>query len=293
MNRILRLLNAKEYPKEYDFEFLAPGLVNYKDIECGICNLDKEVIDDMLPSFIGKPVTILHQKAKPEDLEKITNGNVFATYFDAASGKYRCKFIATTDEAHQKIKDGWKVSCAYDVQTLGPGGTRHAIPYNQNILKGSFTHLALVPPDKARYEDSTGGPVVDGMLVFNNAIGEANLLSDKPTQEVNSMFKFKFHFPVTVEKLENSVDPEKTFVEVSKDKKVSVKDLIAAFNAKATATEKSEEVSEDSLLEILNSKGEKVQVSVKDLVAAYNGESASAEDKEKEKKENGKCHVRR
>lgn len=288
MNRIFKFQNASQWPSVYDFEFLCPGLVNYKDIKCGICNLDKEVIDAMLPSFVGKPVTIGHVKATPAELEKITNGNVISTYFDAASGKFRVKFLVTTDEAHQKIKDGWKVSCAYDVLALDrTGGRRHAVPYDQDILKGTFTHLAICKPDEARYEDSTGGPVDDGMLVFNNSMGEALLLKDKPTQEANSMFKFKFHFPVTVEKLENSVDPEKTFVEVSAGKKVSVKDLIAAFNSKAVVTDKSEEVSEDSVLEIVNSTGETVKVTVKDLVEAFNASDAeAAKAKEAEDKEN-------
>lgn len=289
MNRLFKFIkeaqNATQYPAAYDFEFLEPGLVNYKDIECGICNLDKEVIDAMLPSMIGKPLTILHQKAKPEDLEKISNGNVFNVYYDQPSGKYRCKFIATTDEAHKNIAKGWKVSCAYDVHKLGPGGFRNAVPYQQSILNGTFTHLALVPEDKARYEDSTGRIVDNAMLVFNNSIGEATLLRDKPIQEAKSMLKFKFHFPVSIESVANSVDSEKTLVEVSKGKKVSVKDLIAAYNSKSEVLENSEEVSEDSLLEIQNSKGETIKVSVKDLVEAYNGEASASDDEAAKKKE--------
>lgn len=281
-NRLIKLMsakNAQEFPDFYDCEFLCPGLVSYKDIDRGICNLDKEVIDAMLPSILGKPVTINHQDVEPKTLERVANGYVIGAYFDPVTGKYRAKFIVTTDEARQKIADGWKVSCAYDVHELGPGGKRHAVPYQQNIMKGCFTHLAIVPPDKARYEESTIDAVNAGMMVFQNSTGEAHLFSDKPKQEVPPMLKFKFHFPLSIEKLENSVDPEKTFVEVAAGKKISVKELITAYNS--VSTTKTEDVNEDSIMEIQNSVGETVKVSVKDLVAAYN---ATDEDEAKKKK---------
>lgn len=291
MNRLIKILNAKQWPKEYDCEFIAPGLVSYKDIDCGICRLDKETIDSMLPSFIGKPLTILHQKCNPGTLDKVLNGVVTGCYYNAQTGKFHAKFIATTDEAHQRIADGDSVSCAYDVDvsTLGPGGTMHGIPYHQQINGGTFTHLAIVPADKARYEDSYIDAVDSGMRVFQNSKGEGRLLRDKPKQEDKSMLKFKFHFPLSIEKVENSVDPENTFVDI-KGKKVSVKALIDAHNSKKQ--ENVEEVSEDSQIEILNSKGEKVKVSVKDLVEAYNSTDEDeamkkkTEDDEKKEMEN-------
>lgn len=300
MNRVFKIIiaqNAQTFPKEYDCEFIGPGLVNYADIDCGFCRLDKETIDNMLPSFVGKPLTVLHQTVTPENFEKMAHGYVTNTYFDPGSGKYRAKFIATTDEAHKKIRDGWKVSCAYkvDQQTLGPGGTLHAIPYQQEIRNGNFTHLALVPAGKARYEDSTIvalNSVDSGFRVFENSKGEARLLFNKPKQEEKPMLKFKFHFPVTIEKVENSVDPATTFVEIS-GKKVAVKDLVDAFNSRqADPKENTAEVDEESVIEIQNSTGEVIKVSVKSLVEAYNAADSDekskkdAEDKEQKDMEN-------
>lgn len=283
MNRLIKIIkaeNATVWPKEYDCEFIAPGLVSYKDVKSGICRLDKEAIDSMLPSFIGKPVTILHQECTPETLDKVINGLVTNCYYNSDTGKFHAKFIATTDEAHKKIADGYSVSCAYEVNqsTLGGGGRLHGIDYHQHINGGTFTHLAIVPADKARYEDSYIEAVDSGMRMFQNSIGEARLLQDKQKPEEKTMLKFKFHFPLSIEKVENAVDPDKTFVTIE-GKKVSVKALIDAHNAKSQ--ENTEDVSEDSKLEILNSKGEKVQVSVKELVDAYN---SSDEDDEKKKK---------
>lgn len=276
--------NAVKYPDFHDCEFLCPGLVNYKDIKCGICNLDKEVIDEMLPSLLGKPLTILHQKVTPQTLEKVANGYVVNAYYDPASGKYRAKFIATTDEAKNKIDSGWKVSCAYDVLQLGEGGKRHAVPYDQNILKGVFTHLALVPPDKARYEESTIDSIAPEMLVFNNAFGEGNISLDKPKQEAKNMaLKFKFQFPLKVEN-STELDIDKTNVEV-KGKQVPLKALIEAYNSKGANEGTSQEIDEDTKIEFTNSKGETESVSVKDLVSAFNAsEAADDEDESKKKK---------
>lgn len=295
MNRVFKFIkeavNKTYWPTEHDCEFIGPGLVNYRDIDCGLCRLDKQAIDKMLNTFIGKPVTINHPAVKitPENFASLAHGYVTNVYYDVPSGKYRAKFLATTEEAEKKIKEWGKVSCAYDVNvsTLGPGGTLNSVPYHQQINDGSFTHLAIVEPNKARYESAIIAPknlVNSGFVVFQNSKGEGFIFTDQPKPEDKTMLKFKFHFPLTIEKVENSTDQDKTFVTIG-DKKVSVKQLVAAFNAKAVAQEKVEEVAEDAKMEILNSKGEKIEVSVKDLVEAFNaGDSEEDEDEKKKKK---------
>ncbi len=283
-NRLVKLFNAS--PTVHDCEFLEQGLVSYHDIDAGICLLKKETIDSMLPSMDGIPVIIGHQKVTPDNIKKLQNGVVISTYFNADTGKFHAKFIATEPEAQKKIEDGYSVSCAYDTSKMGPGGKWHAIPYHQEILGGKFTHLAIVPADTARYEESF---IDTGIKVFQNSLGVASLLKDKPKQEETKMLKFKFHFPIQVEKVENSVDPEKTFVDIGAGKKVSVKQLIEAYNSKSVSAEKIEDVSEDSMLEIQNATGETVKVAIKDLVAAFNAsdedDKKKKEDEDKEKKE--------
>ena len=273
---IKKALNSRIDPIIHTGTFIAPGLVSYKEVQGGNCLLKKETIDEMLNSLPGIPVVIGHPEdgAKGDDLKKYQKGVVIGGRFNADTGEFEAQFINTDSEAEEKVKQGYSLSVAYDEVKNGPGGVYHAIPYQQEILGGRFTHLAIVPAAKARYEEAY---IDTGLKVFQNSIGEGSILTDKPKQEDKSMLKFKFHFPITLEKVENSVDPEKTFVSIG-DKKVSVKALVAAYNSKAPATEKVEEVAEDATIEIKNAKGETVSVAVKDLVEAFNASAASSDE---------------
>jgi hypothetical protein len=279
---IKKAQNSRIDPIVHTGTFIAPGLVSYKDVKGGMCLLKKETIDEMLNSIIGIPVVIGHPPdgTKGDDLKKLQKGVVIGGRFNTGSGEFEAQFINTDSEAEDKVKKGYSLSVAYNDIKNGPGGVYHAIPYHQEILGGKFTHLAIVEARTARYEEAY---IDTGLKVFQNSIGEGSVLTDKPKQEDKSMLKFKFHYPITVEHVENSVDPEKTFVDVG-GKKVSVKALVAAFNSKAPATEKTEEVAEDATIEIKNAKGDTVSVAVKDLVEAFNASAASDDEDAKKKK---------
>ena len=289
MNRMFRFLNEVKNgridPIIHVGTFLVPGLVAYNDVKAGICLLKKESIDEMLNSIKGIPVVIGHpvkdtSKLSQDELKALQNGVVIDAFFNEKLGEYQCRFITTTSEAEKLVEKGHSLSVAYNQIKLGPGGVYHAIKYDQEILNGQFTHLAIVEAKTARYQEAY---IDTGIEIFQNSVGIGNVLKEKPNTEGKTMLKFKFHFPITLEKVENSTDLEKTFVTVG-DKKISVKQLVTAFNAKGAATEKTEEVAEDALIEIKNSKGETVKVTVKELVEAYNGAPAEEDEDTKKKK---------
>lgn len=160
--RIIVLNNSKNV-NEYRAQFLQYGLASYEDCDEGVALLEKEVIDKMLPSFIGKPVVIDHVDAQPEEIfnSGLAVGRVTDASWNPETGWYECTFTAESQEAKNLIKNGYSVSCAFNVKSVKEGGEWHAIKFQEAITDGSFTHLALVA--NPRYEDSkifTNGKVL-------------------------------------------------------------------------------------------------------------------------------------
>lgn len=154
----MQKLNAKQWPQTYRCKFLTAGLVSYEDSGAGIARLDKETIDAMLESFIGKPVCINHHDITPENYtalreEGLIVGNVIGAEFNPLDGWFYADFIVDTDTGIKCIdEEGYSVSCAYNVLDAAEGGTYQDIKYDGQIIEGSFTHLALV--QEPRYEES-------------------------------------------------------------------------------------------------------------------------------------------
>lgn len=149
--------NDKTWPKDYECTFLEPGVASYEDVGQGVAFLSKETIDNMLPSFIGKPMVLTpsrsHKDMRPESIgnDKAVVGLVTQAWWNAADGKYHAKFILTNDTAKEIAEQGYGVSCSFKVLNTGKGGTWHAVPYDEEITAGEFEHLALV--SSPRYED--------------------------------------------------------------------------------------------------------------------------------------------
>lgn len=285
MNRIKlldRVQNGRIDPIIHTGAFLVPGLVNYADLKAGICKLTKETIDQMLNSIKGIPVVIGHpgEEITQANIKKLQNGVVIDGFFNATSGEFEARFITTTSEAEDLVRKGYSLSVAYNEIKLGPGGLHHAIQYQNEILGGTFTHLALVEARKARYEEAY---IDTGIKIFQNSIGEGSILIDKPKQEDKKM-KFKFQFPFINSKTQE-VDTEKACVLIG-DKKVSVKDLVVAYNSRKVE-DGVVEVEEDREFEIVNSKGDKEKVTAKQLIEAYN-EAPPEKDEDKDAKEKTK-----
>lgn len=110
--------------------------------------LRKETIENALGSMMGSKVRVGHKDATE-------HGSVNAVGRDSDSGWFTCAGETETKDAVDAIKSGQRVSCAYRVNSTGPGGTLNNVPYDEEITDISFTHLAIVGIDDARYEDAT------------------------------------------------------------------------------------------------------------------------------------------
>lgn len=145
-------LNEKEWPAKYSCRFWEPGVVSYEDVGAGVALLQKETMDKMIPSFIGKPVIIDHDDLNPGNFKEHAVGYISDVKYNEKDGWYYADFILTDDEAKRKVQNGYSVSCGFDATNTGPGGEWHAVKYNEEITDGVFEHMALVT--NPRYEGS-------------------------------------------------------------------------------------------------------------------------------------------
>lgn len=145
-------LNLAGSGKRFDCDFIEPGIVSYTDIGEGYELLRRETIEDALNTFIGGALTLRHVTTfKPVPKDRI-NGLVDRVGFNSRTGFFSCEGSVDTDEARREIARGLKPSCGYTALEFGPGGVYHRIPYEREITKIKFHHLAIVPV--ARYEDA-------------------------------------------------------------------------------------------------------------------------------------------
>ena len=170
--------NEKSWPKSYKCNFLEPGAVSYEDVKQGVALLKKEATDLWIQTFKGKPVIIEHQDISPETFKKKAVGYITNVWYEPTDGWWWCEFLITDDEGHEAIKDGYSVSCSFDVADVGPGGEWHSIKYDEEITVGEGLHLALVT--SPRYEDCR--------IVVNSKRAVMNITSEWKCQECGHHF---------------------------------------------------------------------------------------------------------
>ena len=149
--------------RRYRAYYIEPGLADYTAEGIGAVLVQKDALDKMNPSFVGMPVVnFAHTDKEPEELfdlsreeiEEFADGVVAATGYDDDTGWYWADMLVW-DESTQENLDGneYSVSCAYDVdESSNVGETWHNLPYTQEVLDGTYKHMAVVP--NPRYENA-------------------------------------------------------------------------------------------------------------------------------------------
>lgn len=178
----------KNWPQLFSCKFLTAGLVSYEDSGAGIALLKKETIDNMLPSFLGKPVIVDHQDVTPENFKNVAKGYVTRAWFCPEDGWFYADFLVDDDDAIKCIEeDGYSVSCAYNVLDAVEGSTYQDIEYDGEITEGSFTHLALVK--SPRYEESKIIKDVPMMLVNSKQAHYVTNNKEEKSMDILKIFK--------------------------------------------------------------------------------------------------------
>jgi hypothetical protein len=110
----------------------------------------QEVLAACADTAHGIPVVIYHQEVNSENVEEVVVGRVADLHHDAESGNWDAHFVVDSQEAVDLLKKGWGVSTSYAVMEKASGGTLNAVPYDYEVAKLQYRHLAIV--EHPRYE---------------------------------------------------------------------------------------------------------------------------------------------
>ncbi len=167
---------------------LQPGVVTYDNPDGTKTTylLELDGIAAMRPTAAGIPVVgksggFDHAKIQPG---KEYDGKVIDSFWDGESGWEAFNFDGMNAETAEACEDGFQFSCAYiPTETDGKSGLWHNVPYDEKILNGKYTHVAVVPVpryDGAEIEllNSIGGKVNDTIKKLVRAIMPAAALRE-------------------------------------------------------------------------------------------------------------------
>lgn len=243
----------KQLPKIYFGLHFCPGVAQYDPPgeQSFRVFLNEDTIRSMNPTFKGLPVFVKHvDKVDLAKLENQADGYVIKSFYNEADGKTWAQFMAVSDEAHDAITRGWKLSNAYVPTQYTNGGKWNGVDYAKEITGGRFTHLAIV--DDPRYEESI---ILDEEAFKKYNESKASELkrvqnSKDKKKETGIMFFNK-------KQLENASEFEGALVTLKNGKDVSIKELVALVNAMEEPA-KAEKPEESKTEKVAPPKGEKM-----------------------------------
>lgn len=282
------LFNSKEENKVYYCKHIAPGVCAYKDETIFI---GEETLKNMDKSFAGKPIFINHQTVNPDTEKLDAVGYVVESFYLPEDGTHWAKILIIDDKGHEVIKNGWKVSNAYQPTGFGVGGEWHNVPYNREVTEAHYTHLALV--DNPRYEEAQIMTPEEFKSYKEAKKSQLEQMTNSKAEETKSKqgdkkMSWKLF---TKKEVTNSDDISNVMVELSNGATVSIGEMVNSVekDLKEKEDKKNACHNEDILEKTVKVNGE--DMSVKDLVAAFekkdkkNKCNEGDEDKDKDKEE--------
>jgi hypothetical protein len=279
-----------KYPTRYRIEYIEPGLMNYDDVGQGTVFVSREALDRMHASYVGKPViNKLHKELRPEEAFKLSDeekqslaDGVIYNYGWLDNGRCYADCIIWDLETKKNIKNGYSASCAYMPTKVNPNGVWHGIPYDEEVVDGVYTHMAIVK--KPRYEFAK---IYELSSNFHNSISNEVIKIYQNSKEEHLMAKKKIFSFFKNNAMEDIVEEEKVnmdgaMVEID-GQQVPLSEVIAAYKEEKSEEAQGLEVQE-SQNNVINPEdeididGEKVLASK--LIEAYQKRAsmANAED---------------
>ena len=269
--------NAKEEPKVFYCKHIAPGVCAYADETILI---GEETLKGMDKTFAGKPIYVNHQKVDLENLQQEADGYVAESFYLPEDGCHWAKIIIVSDKGHEAIRKGWKVSNAYVPDEFGIGGEWHNVPYNREVMKAHYTHLALV--DNPRYEEAQILTPEDFKMYKEEKQAQLKALENQkePKGEGKTMFKLFKKAAVT-----NSDDLSNAMVELSNGTAISIGEMVNSVE-KDLKEKEAKNKCNDLLEEAVTVNGE--EITVKDLIKEYESKCNKCNEDKEEKEEEEK-----
>lgn len=192
------------WPSLVDMKVICAGLVRYSDLKdvdgndvTGDIFVTKEFLDRIAATLEGKPIINWdHRDVNPKEYSKGKFQGIITgpAVFNLMDGWYHASGYVWDDATRKNIENGYSISCAYTISEWGDGpGTHNQVPYLNQPMNGSYTHIAVVPVP--RYEGANiellnslpGGPNMGMLSLFRKDKSEEKIEIDleKTTTLVN------------------------------------------------------------------------------------------------------------
>lgn len=143
---------VSDFPKRYYGLHFSPGVVEYPALKKRVF-VTPEIAKEMDASFTGKPLFVDHRDDYDiGSLPAESDGIVIRSFYNMYDGNHWTEFLAISDEAEQKIQDGWLLSNSYKAQVDNVKGESKNVSYDHAVTSAEYHHMALVK--KPRYENS-------------------------------------------------------------------------------------------------------------------------------------------
>lgn len=265
-------------PEVFFAKHMQPGTCGY-DSETVL--VDTEAMKAMIKTGVGIPIYVHHQNVDYSTMKEKAVGYVTESFYNEADGWAWFKCLMVDDEGFNAVAKGWHVSNAYVPTEWGPAGTKNNVPYDREVLNGTFTHLAIVPDP--RYEDAVIVSPSDFSAYQDLKKRELHNSKTEPAKGTQ-MFKLFKNKKEEVTQIDGD-----TIVELEGGKEVTVAEMLNALtSAKKADDEKTnaKPVDGDALVEC---NGEKIPV--KELVSRFEKLNAKSKKNEDDKKEEDDCKM--
>ena len=248
--RIGSVQNAMVTGKRFKARLIEAGLISYTDVKQGVALVKKTTIDRCINSFVGTPITLKHKTVTNATKQKEidSNGVIESVSFNAEDGWFWCEGSVNGQDARARINSVGKVSCGYNITSLGPRGIYNCIPYDYEITGFEGEHLAI--EEKPRYAEAT--------IRLNSKQSQPN--------QSNTMFKWFPKKPAAAANTNAEADAAALKLKQEQDAAAET----ARLNAEAAASG-TEEISGDTEIMV----GEE-KVKLTDLTAAYKAHKENA-----------------
>lgn len=234
-----QIKNALEEPKLFYALHMCAGVAEYPEMEGSPRILiEEETLRKMDPTAQGKPIYVHHvEKVDLANLQEEMAGVWVRSFFNEADGKHWAEIMVISDEGHQAVRNGWKVSNAYQPTSEGPGGMWHGVEYQAEIMDGEFTHLALTPTP--RYQESViFSP--EEFKKYNERLTEQRLALQNSSIKGERKMKLNFFKREAVKNAEDLSGMEVTLPKSNKT--ISLERLVNEADDRITREEKGEEM---------------------------------------------------
>lgn len=206
---------AKQLPKLFYGLHFCDGVAQYQNDSDRIY-ISESTAKEMDASFSGRPVYVGHKEADVENIKE-ADGYVVRSFFNKNDGKHWAEFMAVSDEAHEAIANGWKLSNAYDIKKQAEGGRWHNVEYAYEVLEGEYNHLAIV--QMPRYSES--------IILTAEEFKEYNLKKENElktlTNSMGKKFMFKFF---KKDQVENSKELSEMTVSLKNGQEMTIASLV-------------------------------------------------------------------